>query len=386
MTQQLPDAPVVAGTHHAPAERATAAELEALAQNAFDDPILAVVFEAVGGLAMVLDRHRQVVAANQELLTALCIETGDSILGLRPGEAVQCLNAHRGPGGCGTSQQCRHCGAVAAILAAQGSESPVDGQCTLTRWNEGSPQLVDFQVRVRPLDLSGERVYVLVFHDVTAAKWHNLQNRMFLHDLANMLTGLSGWSSVLADEPASEAATEIIHMVRRLGDTLKSHRLLLQCESGELKLAPQPVAVDVLTADLKAWFEPIAAARQCHFLIDCKTGALKLVTDIPLLVRVLGNLVSNAIEASAPGATVTLTLCPEELQTVFTVHNPGFIPKDAASQLFKSRFSTKGAGRGLGMYSVQVFGEQYLGGHVDFETSMDQGTVFRFAIPNVLNA
>jgi signal transduction histidine kinase len=35
------------------------------------------------------------------------------------------------------------------------------------------------------------------------------------------------------------------------------------------------------------------------------------------------------------------------------------------------------------MYSVQVFGEQYLGGRVDFETSRERGTVFRFVVPNL---
>jgi sensor histidine kinase regulating citrate/malate metabolism len=77
-----------------------------------------------------------------------------------------------------------------------------------------------------------------------------------------------------------------------------------------------------------------------------------------------------------------VTFRPTETETEFVVHNVGTIPQNAADQLFKRRFSTKGRSRGLGIYAVQVFGEQYLGGHVEFESSLERGTLFRFTLPN----
>jgi nitrogen fixation/metabolism regulation signal transduction histidine kinase len=383
MTQQMPlQEPQQPDTHFAPPRRAADQELEALATRALSDPILTVVFEAVGGLAMVLNVHRQILAANEELLTMLNVKTGASILGLRPGEVIKCVNASRGPNGCGTSRQCQHCGAVTALLAAQVADHPIDGQCTITRWDQDCPKLVDFRVRVRPLDWNGERVYVVVFQDITAVKWRELQSQLFLHDLANVVTGLAGWSSMLIDESSSEVAASIVEMVQRLTDSLHSHQLLLQCEAGELRLTPTPILADELTSHLQVWFKPIAKDKRCNFVIARKQEHLNLVTDAPLLLRVIGNLVTNALEASHPGETVTLTILTRTDHTVFAVHNPGVIAEDAANQLFKTRFSTKGHGRGLGMYTVQVFGEQYLGGHVDFETSDEHGTVFRFAVPN----
>mgnify|MGYP006293419399 CR=1 len=37
--------------------------------------------------------------------------------------------------------------------------------------------------------------------------------------------------------------------------------------------------------------------------------------------------------------------------------------------LFKRSFSTKGVGRGIGTYSMKLFGEKYLKGKVDFKNS-----------------
>jgi signal transduction histidine kinase len=237
-------------------------------------------------------------------------------------------------------------------------------------------------VRVRPLNLAEERVYVVVFHDITSLKWRDLQNRMFLHDLGNMLTGLGYWSEELVEATSENAAAQIIAMVRRMNDSLESHRLLSQCESGEMKLSPQRITSDVLVADLHAWFDKGASEAQCEFVIKPVHVALNLVTDMPLLMRVLGNLIKNAIEASEPGRAVTLAILARDDSTTFSVHNAGVIPELVAAQLFKSRLSTKGRGRGLGMYAVQVFGEQLLGGHVEFESTNELGTVFRFTLPN----
>jgi signal transduction histidine kinase len=156
----------------------------------------------------------------------------------------------------------------------------------------------------------------------------------------------------------------------------------MDCEAGERSLSPQPVIAEELSTRLKSLYTSSANKKQCLFIVVWEPGAVHLVTDLTLLLRVLGNLITNAIEASEAGARVTVTVQPKEHETAFLIHNEGVIPELTAAQLFKTRLSTKGPGRGLGMYSVQVFGEQYLGGHVDFESSREDGTVFRFTLPN----
>jgi len=369
-------------TYFASAARATAEEIRALSERALNDPILGVVFEAVGGYAMVVDCHRQIIAANEALLDILEAKVADNVLGLRPGEALKCVNAERGPNGCGTSKQCRHCGAVTALLAAQVSNEPIDGSCSLTCASGGNVKPRDFRVRVSLVTIGGDRVYVFVFHDVTAVARRELLERIFLHDLSNLATGLLGWSEELALSSASEAASQVFEMARRMGEQLDEQRLLVNFESGALKASMEHIDFAHLESSLRVWFGRSDCARGKSLQIDGTSGKSLLATDRSLLLRVLGNLIKNAFEATEPGGTVTLRVKTSKESTAFEVHNSAVMPKDIAAQVFKRRFSTKGPGHGLGLHAVQLLGEACLGGQASFDTVEATGTTFRFLLPN----
>ena len=56
--------------------------------------------------------------------------------------------------------------------------------------------------------------------------------------------------------------------------------------------------------------------------------------------------------------------------------------KEAGSRIFQRNFSTKEQdGRGIGTFSMKLFGEKILGGQVSFTTSKTGGTTFKFAYP-----
>jgi sensor histidine kinase regulating citrate/malate metabolism len=107
-----------------------------------------------------------------------------------------------------------------------------------------------------------------------------------------------------------------------------------------------------------------------------------LITDRRLLKRVLGNMLKNALEATPPHGTVKMS-CEDDGDVVsFLVSNPAVIPNDVQLQVFQRSFSTKGeAGRGIGTYSMKLFGERYLGGEVDFVSREAEGTTFRLRLP-----
>jgi hypothetical protein len=373
---------LVLDTFHAPAERATDKQLRKLVARALENPILQAVFEAVGGCGLVIDRHRQIIAANDTALSLLGAHMGRSIDGLRFGEAIDCVNACRGPNGCGTSIQCRHCGAVATMLLAQISDHPVDGNCTVTHGQGKDCRVTDLKLRITPLFLGGERVYFLVFQDVTAVKWHEVREHVFLHDLANLVMGLEGWVDELKEGPTEDTTQQILHMVHRLTDSLENHRTLIRAEAAEVQVVPETISFARLAEELRSQFAASTCARDHELTIDIRPNAGPLETDRRLLLRVLVNLMKNAFEASPVDGNVTLTIRSLEDSTVFDVHNGGTMAKEVASQLFRRRFSTKGSGRGLGIYSVQILGEHYLGGQVSFSSSESEGTVFHLQLPN----
>jgi len=68
----------------------------------------------------------------------------------------------------------------------------------------------------------------------------------------------------------------------------------------------------------------------------------------------------------------------------FWVNNPNFMPREVQLQVFQRSFSTKGAGRGLGTYSIKLLTERYLKGMVSFSTSPETGTTFQAWYPMAL--
>ena len=66
-------------------------------------------------MVLILNAQRQIVFANRALENLTHQEQAGAA-GLRPGEAVDCPHAFSTPGGCGTTESCRTCGAVQAVL------------------------------------------------------------------------------------------------------------------------------------------------------------------------------------------------------------------------------------------------------------------------------
>lgn len=108
---------------------------------------------------------------------------------------------------------------------------------------------------------------------------------------------------------------------------------------------------------------------------------LDFSTDSTLLKRVLTNMIKNALEASPQNEQVTVNTYLNQDKLVFSVHNNTFIPHTVQLQLFQRSFSTKGKGRGIGTYSMKLFGERYLKGKVWFTSTENEGTYFYIEIP-----
>jgi signal transduction histidine kinase len=96
---------------------------------------------------------------------------------------------------------------------------------------------------------------------------------------------------------------------------------------------------------------------------------------------VLVNLIKNALEASSPGETVTVSFENRGVPT-FRVHNPAVMSEAVQAQLFQRSFTTKeGSGRGVGTYSVKLFVENYLRGTVTLHSTAQMGTTFIVTLP-----
>lgn len=174
----------------------------------------------------------------------------------------------------------------------------------------------------------------------------------------------------------------MISLIQRLTSQVSHHRLLMQAERGELQLRFASVKVSDILSALGQQFQQHELVRQRGLELRFPGQDDVVVTDQELLQRILGNMVVNALEATAPGGRVEVWYQPEEGRPGFHVQNPGVIPQEVASQIFRRSFSTKGGyGRGLGTYGMKLLGEDHLGGNLSFCSTAAEGTRFTILLP-----
>ncbi len=105
--------------------------------------------------------------------------------------------------------------------------------------------------------------------------------------------------------------------------------------------------------------------------------------DRTQLIRVVTNLVKNAIQATAqveqPRIVVTVT--DNDDQVAISVRDNGIgITDDNKAKIFEPKFTTKTSGMGLGLAMVKNIVETY-GGSITFTANPDVGTVFTVQFP-----
>ena len=74
----------------------------------------------------------------------------------------------------------------------------------------------------------------------------------------------------------------------------------------------------------------------------------------------------NALEASKAEDVIRLESRIIDGRIRISISNPAFIIPEISTQIFQRAFSTKGAGRGQGTYSMKILSRRYLEGDIDF--------------------
>ena len=370
-------------TEFAPAERTSEEELKRQAQGLSELPLLSQFLDAVPDMVVVLNKERQIVFANRSLYDFLATDNGDSVRGLRPGEALNCAHSAETEGGCGTTRFCRVCGVANGILSCQGGEPDVQ-ECRIARKPDG--EALDLRVWTRPVELGTEEFTLFAVADIADEKRRRALERIFFHDILNTAGGLRGFVELLGEvEPqeVDELQEVLNRLTGRLIDEINAQKELAAAENDDLVAQPTPISAAEFLREMAESYENHEVAKDRYLEVTAGPDVV-FTSDRPLLGRVIGNMVKNALEASGASQTVTLGSEVRGEEIEFAVHNPTFMPPDAQLQVFQRSFSTKGAGRGLGTYSMKLLSERYLGGSVSFTTSPQSGTTYRARYPLAL--
>jgi nitrogen fixation/metabolism regulation signal transduction histidine kinase len=354
-------------------------QVEFLSQN----PIMTTMLQSVAGLLVVLNEDRQIVALNSTFLQFLGITDPQKTLGLRLGESLKCVHAESAPGGCGTGPYCQTCGAVIAMMAAIENDIPSEQVCALTIEQNGGEKDLCLIVRSQPVIVDNCRWILIFVQDITQQHfWMNLE-RVFFHDIRNILCSLMNKSELLSlDMPKNKSIQDIFQTTQRLNDEISLHGVLSTQKSELHFFKKSSTTINDIRHDLEQIVDNHHLNKNRTLTMSWPDENIPLHTVSLMVSRVLGNMILNAFEASENGDVVRMNTVLDDQNITWHVWNRQTIPAEIQMRIFQRYFTTKASpGRGLGTYSMKLFGEKYLNGQVGFISNPKDGTTFSFSIP-----
>lgn len=215
-----------------------------------------------------------------------------------------------------------------------------------------------------------------------------MMSRGLAHDLKNLITPISSFlihtdEHFPPDSPEAEVHAAARRSVRIMTDYVREALFFSE------RLAPNFQAVDL--ARLFHTVSEITASRAAHRRISVSFSGeypASLVADTVLLQRMLGNLVSNAIDASRPGQAVTISVSqPSSTKVRFQVKDEGSgIAPENLSRIFDPYFTTKEFGDdvrgfGLGLTICQKIAHLH-GGTIFVDSEVGRGTTVSVDLPS----
>lgn len=211
------------------------------------------------------------------------------------------------------------------------------------------------------------------------------------HDLKSPVTLIRGTlESALCDEgnerwrdSVGEAIEELDRVLQLLNTTLD----LAEAEAGALHMNRSPVNLSDVVRQLVDIYQPAMAERRHEVTIDLEAHVM-VDADLPLLNRVVSNLLENELTHLPQGCRVSIKLHSFQgsAELVIEDDGPGF-PPDIGNQAFERFVKGKHSpGHGLGLAFVDAVIQAH-GGAAKISHHTGGGAVITLSVPvNVLQA
>lgn len=349
-----------------------------------ENSLMNQIIEGFPELAVILNEHRQIVALNSKALTTFNVGDYFEIAGKRLGEALNCIHSNETEAGCGTSKFCRECGAAKAIKKCKDENIVTEEECRITAARNGNQINYDFSVHAHPIFINNKRYTFFTVRDISSVKRREALERIFFHDILNTAGAIRGLVEILPESESEEERKDLenaIHnSINQLIEEILAQRQLRNAEDGNLTPEFSNVSANSI---IEKVFEMYKNHELAHDNLTYKKleNDITISTDQTLLVRSIGNLIKNALEASSANQKVEIGIDIKNENIIFYVKNDAVIPENVQLQLFQRSFSTKASkGRGIGLYSVKLIVEQYLNGKVEFVSNETEKTIFKIKL------
>ena len=120
-----------------------------------------------------------------------------------------------------------------------------------------------------------------------------------------------------------------------------------------------------------------------YLLFECASQEIIAKLDRTQLIRIITNLVKNAIQSIIHSQNPVIRICldDDEDNVIVTVSDNGHgITEENKPKVFEPKFTTKTSGMGLGLPMIKNIIETYKGS-IDFDSVEGSGTIFKVVLP-----
>lgn len=208
----------------------------------------------------------------------------------------------------------------------------------------------------------------------------NRMSAFVVHDLKNLVAQLSLMlrnAQHHRDNP--EFQTDMLSTVENVIERMQG--LLLQLRAGT-RPVERPAPVRILEALERAVGRRRGLQPEPTLAIDASIAERSVLAHAERFERVIGHLLQNAADASAPSGSIRVRAAPEGNQALIEIEDngEGMSEEFIHTRLFRPFSSTKAHGMGIGTFESREYVRE-LGGSLEVDSREGSGTTFRIRLP-----
>ncbi|HEY6881308.1 MAG TPA: ATP-binding protein [Polyangiales bacterium] len=213
------------------------------------------------------------------------------------------------------------------------------------------------------------------------------------HDLQSPLNAIQMTVRHLLNEPhvvalpgVKRALTLIERTTKHLGQLIAELMDVGSIQAGRLTIDARPTAIPPLLGDALTILEPMLLDKHLRVSTQLEPALPLASCDGQRILRVVLNLLGNAIKFTGEGGEVTLYArrVNDQLEVAIRDNGPG-IAREELPKLFEPYWRSRQTGRrgmGLGLYIARGIVEAH-GGHIWAESELGAGSTFAFRLAMV---
>lgn len=202
----------------------------------------------------------------------------------------------------------------------------------------------------------------------------------FAHSFNDVLTPIIGRTQLLSQRTTDPQLREWLSTIERAAmDGAETVRRIQ--EFMRVRREEPTVAVD-LAAVVKQALGATAVRQRPEVHVKSELDAMPAIAGDPMGLReAIAHVVTNAVEASADGSTVTVAVRMEGGEAIVSVTDTGGgMSSDIQTRMFEPFFTTKPGATGLGLCLAHGIVARH-GGQIDVDSVAGRGTTVRLRFP-----